>query len=65
MRRIDELHLIKPFYSSRRIQAGHDINRKRVQRLIRVMGIEALVPRARAPAKRRPATKPILICCVA
>src|SRR6202011_2849437 len=26
-------------------QAGHGINRKRVQRLMRVMGIEALVPR--------------------
>src|ERR1700721_929197 len=50
MRRIDELHLKWPFYGSRRIvfelnQAGHGINRKRVQRLMRVMGIEALVPR--------------------
>src|SRR4249920_4087742 len=50
MRRIDELHLKWPFYGSRRIvfelnQAGHGINRKRVQRLMRIMGIEALVPR--------------------
>src|SRR5712692_7105795 len=50
MRRIDELHLKWPFYGSRRMvfelnQAGHGINRKRVQRLMRVMGIEALVPR--------------------
>ena len=50
MRRIDELHLKWPFYGSRRMvfelnQAGHRINRKRVQRLMRVMGIEALVPR--------------------
>src|ERR1700694_4666101 len=50
MRRIDELHLKRPFYGSRRMvfelnQAGHGINRKRVQRLMRVMGIEALVPR--------------------
>src|SRR5216684_4391792 len=50
MRRIDELHLKWPFYGSRRMvfelnQAGHAINRKRVQRLMRVMGIEALVPR--------------------
>src|SRR5476651_1685895 len=50
MRLIDELHLKWPFYGSRRIvfelnQAGHGINRKRVQRLMRVMGIEALVPR--------------------
>src|SRR5271168_1841899 len=50
MRRIDELHLKWPFYGSRRMvfelnQAGHGINRKRVQRLMRVMGIEGLVPR--------------------
>jgi hypothetical protein len=50
MRRIDELHLKRPFYGSRRMvfelnQAGHGVNRKRVQRLMRVMGIEALVPR--------------------
>src|ERR1700694_4038016 len=50
MRRSDELHLKWPFYGSRRMvfelnQAGHGINRKRVQRLMRVMGIEALVPR--------------------
>ena len=37
MRRIDELHLKWPFYGSRRMvfelnQAGHGINRKRVQR---------------------------------
>src|SRR5258705_1106620 len=50
MRRIDELHLKWPFYGSRRMvfelnQAGHGVNRKRAQRLMRVMGIEALVPR--------------------
>src|SRR5882762_5261945 len=49
-RRIDDLHLKWPFYGSRRMvfelnQAGHGVNRKRVQRLMRVMGIEALVPR--------------------
>src|ERR1700719_5414565 len=50
MRRIDELHLKRPFYGSRRMvfelnQVGHGVNRKRVQRLMRLMGIEALVPR--------------------
>ena len=50
MRRIDELHLELPFYGSRRItfelnKEGRGVNRKRVQRLMRVMGIEALVPR--------------------
>ena len=69
MRRIDELHLKWPFYGSRRMvfelnQAGHGVNRKRVQRLMRVMGIEALV-RAPAPAQPRPATRSIPICCAA
>src|ERR1700686_3931788 len=50
VRRIVKLHLKWPSYGSRRMvfelnQAGHGINRKRVQRLMRVMGIEALVPR--------------------
>jgi len=50
MRRIDELHLELPFYGSRRMtfelnREGCGVNRKRVRRLMRVMGIEALVPR--------------------
>ena len=50
MRRIDELHLELPFYGSRRMtfelnKQGRGVNRKRVRRLMRVMGIEALVPR--------------------
>ena len=50
MRRIDELHLELPFYGSRRMtfelnREGSGVNRKRVRRLMRVMGIEALVPR--------------------
>jgi putative transposase len=50
MRRIDELHLELPFFGSRRMtfelnKEGCGVNRKRVQRLMRVMGIEALVPR--------------------
>ena len=50
MLRIDELHLELPFYGSRRMmfelnKEGRGVNRKRVQRLMRVMGIEALVPR--------------------
>ena len=44
MRRIDELHLKLPFYSSRRMtfqlnEEGRGVNRKRVQRLMRVMGM--------------------------
>ena len=50
MRSIDELHLELPFYGSRRMtfepnKEGRGVNRKRVRRLMRVMGIEALVPR--------------------
>jgi putative transposase len=50
MRRIDELHLELPFYGSRRMtfelnREGRGVNRKRVRRLMRVMGIEALAPR--------------------
>src|ERR1700680_150186 len=50
LRRIDELHLELPFYGSRRMtfelsKEGRGLNRKRVRRLMRVMGIEALVPR--------------------
>jgi len=57
MRRLDELHLKLPFYGSRRMQfelnkEGHAINRKRVQRLMRVMGLVALVPR---PGTSKPA----------
>ena len=47
MRRIDELHLDYPFYGSRRMAVvlrddGWAVNRKRVQRLMRVMGLEAI-----------------------
>ena len=57
MRRIDVLHLELPFYGSRRImfelnKQGRAINRKRVQRLMRAMGIVALVPR---PGTSKPA----------
>jgi putative transposase len=50
MRLIDEQYLKTPFYGSRSIakhlrRLGHKINRKRVQRLMRIMGIEAVYPR--------------------
>ena len=50
MRRIDELHLELPFYGSRRMtfelnKEGRGVNRKRVQRLMRLIGLEGLVPR--------------------
>ena len=57
MRRIDEQYLATPFYGSRRMTAelrlaGAQVNRKRVQRLMRLMGLEALVPK---PKTSRPA----------
>lgn len=52
MRLIDEIHLRYPFYGSRRVrdeldERGHRVNRKRVQRLMRRMGLRALYPRRR------------------
>lgn len=47
---VDRCHLKHPFYGSRRIRdwledQGHPINRKRVQRLMRTMGLVALYPK--------------------
>jgi putative transposase len=58
MRRIDELHLEFPFYGSRRIARelrakGVVANRKRVQRLMRIMDIEGIAPK---PNTSRPAS---------
>ena len=48
MRRIDELFTAWPFLGSRRMaQDGRAVNRKRVQRLMRLMGIAALGPKPR------------------
>jgi putative transposase len=52
MRRIDERYTACPFYGSRRMTAwlneqGEGVNRKRVQRLMRVMGLEAIYPKPR------------------
>ena len=47
MREIDRQYLATPFYGSRRMQAwlnrqGFPVSRKRVQRLMRVMGLRAI-----------------------
>lgn len=52
MRQIDELYLKWPFYGSRRMseelrQRGYVLNRKRVQRLMRQMGLRAVYPKPR------------------
>src|SRR5271154_4259597 len=49
MRRIDELHLELPFFGSRRMtfqlnEEGRGVNRKRVRRVMGLMGVEALGP---------------------
>ena len=56
MRRIDEIYMKWPFYGSRRMVAqlrgeGDDVNRKRVQRLMRLMGIETIYQRPNTSRK--------------
>ncbi len=50
MKAIDAIYLQWPFYGSRSITdelrgQGHTVNRKRVQRLMRLMGLESLAPK--------------------
>jgi len=50
MHLIDEVYTKTPFYGSRRIREilkrkGYFLNRKRIQRLMRLMGIEAIYPK--------------------
>jgi len=50
MRLIDEEYTRHPFYGSRRMTVwlcdqGHEVNRKRVSRLMEAMGIEAIYPK--------------------
>jgi len=50
MRVIDEVYLAQPVFGSRQMtrwlrRQGYEINRKRVRRLMRLMGLEALYPK--------------------
>jgi putative transposase len=61
MRRIDELHLMAPFYGARKLAAqlrreGHEVGRRHVRSLMRRMGIEALYRRPRTSIPAREAT---------
>jgi putative transposase len=53
MRLIDQEYTAHPFYGSRKMTKwlrevpGEEVNRKRVQRLMRLMGLEAIYPRPR------------------
>ena len=58
MRLIDEQFLRTPFYGSRRMTAclersGETVNRKRVQRLMALMGLEGICP-SRGPPSSTP-----------
>jgi putative transposase len=50
LRRLDELYLEMPVYGSRRMTAqlrreGYEVNRKRVQRLMQQLGLQAIYPK--------------------
>jgi putative transposase len=52
MAKIDQEYTAHPFLGSRRMTSwlrgeGHEVNRKRVQRLMRLMGLEAVYPKPR------------------
>jgi putative transposase len=58
MRLIDEEYTRHPFFGSRRMTAwlerqGESVNRKRVQRLLRIMGLEAIYPKPRLSVASR------------
>ena len=58
MRRIDEEFLRHPFYGSRKIRdylnrEGFHVNRKRVQRLMRLMGLESVAPKPNTSKRRK------------
>jgi putative transposase len=53
MRLIDRQYTDCPFYGSRKMTTwlqgqGHEVNRKRVQRLMRLMGLEAIYPKPKS-----------------
>jgi len=57
MRRIDEEFLRHPFYGSRKMRdylnrEGFAVNRKRIQRLMRLMGIQSVAPKPNTSKRR-------------
>ena len=58
LRQLDQLYLKRPFYGSRKLtrwlqKQGEEVNRKRVQRLMRLMGLEAIYPKPKLSAGGR------------
>ena len=70
MRRIDELHLERPFAGSRMLRdflerEGVAVGRRHVATLMKRMGIEAIYRRRELPRNPRRATRFTRICCAA
>jgi putative transposase len=71
MRLLDEQYTRAPFYGVLRMtawlnQQGYEVNAKRVRRLLRLMGLEAIYPRphvSRAAAEHRVYPYLLLGCC--
>jgi putative transposase len=66
MRLLDEQYTKHPFYGSRKltewlVKQGHEVNRKRVQRLLRVMGLEAIYPKPKLSAGGKHKVYPYLL----
>ena len=62
MRLLDEQYLRTPFYGVRRMTAwlqreGYDVNEKRIRRLLRRMGLEAIYPKPRLSQPGTPAIR--------
>ncbi len=58
MRLIDEEYTRRPFYGSRKLRdylrrLGHNMNRKRVQRLMRIMGLVSVAPKPNTSKKNK------------
>ena len=45
LRKLDQLYLKRPFFGSRKMAVELKVNRKRIQRLMRILGIEAHYPK--------------------
>ena len=61
---IDQQYLKTPFYGSRRMTAwlrnhGHQVNRKRVRRLMQLIGLETIY---RRPNTSKPEHAPVYLC---
>ena len=55
---IDRQYLVRPYYGSRRMAVwlatqGHVVNRKRAQRLMRLLGLVAIYQRPNTSSRRR------------